>query len=260
MTTFIYGVTDLSTLGNITDADGYLDMPDMRGENITIPMADGTVDVAKYYDERKITFGIAVLGTSLADLETKMNTIRGLFSERTAQTLTITYEDSSIKTALVKMERGLQVRRIQSLARIALEFTMCEPFFRLSTPIADNTTTIDTSPHAMTVSHTGTARESSPTITIDGPFSSITLTNSTTGAVLTYTGAIAAAETVTIGVLNKEIYATLSTGSANVVGNLTHSPKSSLFLLNPGDNTLAITSAGGDNTGTVKVSFYPPFM
>jgi len=231
----------------------------LRG-NQMIPYQHGTRFVQKYYDERTIAVGIAVLGTSLSDLETKLNTIRGLFSTQTQQTLTITFEDGSIKTALVTVDKPLQVRRIQSLARIVVEFTMCEPFFRLSTLIADNTLTIDSSPKAMTVNNTGTMEERNPTITIDGPFSSMTITNSTTGAILTYTGSIGAAETVTIGTLNGEYYATLSTGSANVIGNVTHSGSSALMTFAPGDNTLAITSAGGDNSGTVKISFYPPFL
>jgi len=259
MTTFTYGVTDLSTLGNITVIDDYLDLPQKRGNNITVPNRHGTTFVRKFYDERTIALGIAVLGTSLSDLETKMNTIRGLFSEQTQQTLSITYEDSTVKTALVTVDKPLQVRRVQSLARIMVEFTMTEPFFRLSTVIADNTLAIDASPKAMTVTNTGTMEERDPTIVIHGAFTSITITNSTTGAILTYTGAIGTAETVTIGTLAGEYYATL-TGGTDVIGNVTHSSSSALMTFAAGANTLAITSAGRDGNSTVKVSFYPPFL
>lgn len=260
MTTLTYISTDLSTLGNITILDDLYDLPAKRGSNQVIPYKHGTIFTEKFYDERTIAVGIAVKGTSLSDLETKMNTIRSLFGGQTRGTLSITFEDATTKTALVSVEKPLQVRRVQSLARVVVEFTMCEPFFRLSTLIADNTLTIDASPKAMTVTNTGTAEERDPTITIDGPFTSITLTNSTTGAILTYTGTIGAGENVVIGTLNGEYYATLSTGSANVIGNVTHSGSSALMTFAPGANTLAITSAGGDNTGTVKCSFYPPFM
>jgi len=72
MTTFVYGATDLSTLGNITVIDDYLDLPQKRGGNQMIPYQHGTRFVQKYYDERTIAVGIAVLGTSLSDLETKL--------------------------------------------------------------------------------------------------------------------------------------------------------------------------------------------
>lgn len=261
MTTFTYNGTDLSTLGNITLIDGYLDLPERRGENQVIPYRHGSTFVTKFYDERIIVFGIAVLGTSLSDLETKMKAIQTLFSERDRKTLSITYEDSTIKTAQVTVDKALQVSRTQSLARIVVEFTMCEPFFRLSTIIADNTITINSSPKAMTVANPGTVEERDPTIVIDGPFSSMTITNSTTGAVLTYTGAIGTAETVTIATATTGEYtAILSTGSANVIGNVTHSGASCLMNFYPGNNTLAITSAGGDNSGSVKVSFFAPYL
>jgi phage-related protein len=260
MTTFTYNGTDLSTLGNITLINDYLDLPARRGSNKMIPFKHGTVFNLKYYEERTIAVGIAVLANTLASLETQLNTIRGLFSEQMQKTLAITYEDASVKSALVTVDKALQVNRVNTMARIVVEFTMCEPFFRLSTLIADNTTTINSSPKAMTVTNTGTMEERDATIVIDGPFSSITITNSTNGASVTYTGAIGAAETVTIGTLNGEYFATLSTGSANVIGNVTHSGSSALLPINAGANTLSITSTGGDNTGTVKISFYPPFL
>jgi hypothetical protein len=66
---------------------------------------------------------------------------------------------------------------------------------------------------------------------------------------------------VTIGVLNKEYYATLSTGSASVIGNLTHSGGAGmLFPINAGANTLAITNAGRDANSTVKITFNAPYL
>jgi len=258
MTTYTYNGTDLSTLGNITLIDGYLDIPERRGNNHVIPFRNGTTFVQKYLDERVIVFGIAVLGTSLSSLETKMKAIQTLFSERTQKTLSIAYEDATTKTAQVTVNKTLQVARIQSLARIVVEFAMCEPFFRLSTAIADNTTTIDASPHAMTVANPGTVEERDPTILLTGPLTNVTITNSTVGCSLTYTGAIDAGHTVTIGTLNGEYYATHSV-SGNVIGNVTHAGASALMVFYPGDNTLAITSTV-TTTGTVKASFYAPYL
>jgi len=258
MTTFTYNGTDLATLGNITVIDGYLDIPERRGKNIEVPFRDGTVFVPKYYDERILVFGIAVLGTSLSDLETKMNTIRVLFSERSQKTLSIAYEDSTTKTALVTIDKPLQVTRINSLARIVVEMTMTEPYFRLSTAIADNTVTINASPKAMTVANPGTVEERAPTILLTGPLTNVTITNSTVSCSLTYTGAIDSGHTVTIGTLNGEYYATHSV-SGNVIGNVTHAGSPALMTFNPGNNTLAITSTV-TTTGAVRVSFYAPFL
>jgi len=260
MTTFAYGVTQLETLGNVTLINDYLDLPSRRGNNVTIPHRHGTVFVQKFYDERTIAFGIAVLGTSLADLETKMATIHGLFSEQTQQTLTIVYGDTTTKTALVTIDKPLQVQRTGSLARIVVEMTMTEPFFRLSTPIADNTVTPNSNDFHFHVTNPGTVEERNPTIILTGLYTtSTTITNSTNGAVLIYTGTIAATDTVTIGTLNGEFYATHSV-SGNVIGNVTHSGSSALMPFSVGLNEMQIASAGQGGDTRVKVTFNAPFI
>ncbi len=148
MTTFTYGGTDLSTFGNITIIDGYLDLPQRRGGNQKIAYRHGSTFSQKYYDERSITFGIAVIENTLGALETKLDTMRALFSRMAEQTLSITYEDATTKTVQATVDKALQVSRIQTMARVVVEFTMCRPYFRLSTAIADNTTTIDANPKA----------------------------------------------------------------------------------------------------------------
>ncbi len=262
MATFEFGGTALTTFGRVTLIDDYLDMADRRGDNITIPYRNGSVFVQKYYDERKMTFGIAVIAATATALETAFDTMRVLFSPRTQQVLKMTLADASVRNANATVDSSMRVeRKSPTVALVTVEFTLTTPFFRGANLIADNTTIIDASPHAMTVTNTGNVEERDPTITIDGPFSSITLTNSTNGAILTYTGAIGAAENVVIGTNSTgEFYATLSAGSVNVIGNVTHSGSSALMPINTGANTLAITSAGGDNTGTVKISFYPPYL
>lgn len=258
MTTYTYNGTDLSTLGNITLIDGYLDIPERRGSNITIPFRNGAIFSPKYYEERALIFGIAVLGASLSDLEQKMQAIQALFSERTQKTLEITYEDASTKTAQVAVNKPLQVVRTQSLARIVVEFEMTEPFFRSSTAIADNTTTIDASPKAMVVANPGTVEERDPTIILTGPLTNVTITNTTVGCSLTYTGVISGGHTVTIGTLNGEYYATHSV-NGNVIGNVTHAGAPALMIFVPGNNTLSITSSV-TTTGTVKATFNAPYL
>ena len=258
-----YRGTDLSTLGHITVIENTYSLSKPRGENLVVPFRPGRLFVAKVPDQRYVSLGLEVDTANLGALETRMDTIKSLFGQFGLGALVHTFESAATRTVQAEFIGDLSPTQLSPFAlRLVLEFNSPDPFWRGASVIADNTTIIDTSPHAMTVNNTGTAIEYSPTITIDGPFSSITLTNTThdPDVSLTYTGAIGASETVTIGVLNGEFYATLSTGSADVIGNLTHSGSSSLFPLLPGNNTLAITSAGGDNSGSVKISFLPPFL
>lgn len=258
MTTFTFAGTDLSTLGNITLINDYLDLPERRGGNITIPHRHGTTYATKFYDERTLSFGIAVIESTHAALETKMDTIRALFSSTVAQTLSITYEDVTTKTALVSVDKALQVSRTATMARIVVEMTMCEPFFRLSAAIADNTVTIDANPKAMTVTNPGTVEERDATIILTGPLSNTVITNSTNGCALTYTGTIASPRVVTISTVNGEFVATTDLG-ANVIGNITHSGSSALMPFNIGANVLSIADAT-HTTGTVKVTFHAPYL
>jgi hypothetical protein len=262
LTTYKFGGTSLTAFGKVTLINDNLDNAERRGENIEIPFDDGSVFIQKPFGETSITFGIAMTAASATAMETLFDTLDALIAPRTEQVLEMTREDASVRTISATVNKKKNVNRItNTLARITLQFDCSFPFWRSNTLITDNTLAIDASPKAMTVTNTGTVYENNPTITIHGAFTSITLTNSTNGAVLTYTGAISTSETVTIGRLNKEIYATLSTGSTNVVGNLSHSgTKGALFPINVGANTLAITSTGKDGNSTVKISFYPPFL
>lgn len=256
-----FGGTTLSSLGKVTLINDYLDVPERRGENQLIPYQHGKVFTKKFYDSRTMTFGMAITAASATALETTFDTMRALFAPLTQQILSNTREDGTIRTANAAVNKPIQVNRItNTLAKVVVEFDLADPIFRLSTAIADNTTVIDASPHAMTVTNPGTVEERNPTIIIHGAFTSITITNSTNGAILTYIGAISTSETVTIGTLNGEYYATLSTGSANVIGNVTHSGSPALMTFNVGANTLAITNAGRDGNSTVQVTFYAPFL
>lgn len=262
MTSYTFGGTALTTFGKVTLINDSLDIAERRGDNQVIPFSDGSLFVPKFYGSRSITFGIAMTAASAQALEALFDTLHTLIGVRAEQTLAMTMEDTTVRNISATVNRPLNVeRKTATLALITVQFDCAFPFWRLSTAIADNVTAITASPNAMSVTNTGTVYEASPTIIIHGAFTSITLTNSTNGATLTYTGSIGTAETVTIGVTNKEYYAVLSTGSTNVIGNLTHTGgKGMLFPINAGANTLSIVNAGRDANSTVKITFNSPYL
>jgi len=258
--TWTYGGTALTSFGKITVIDGYLDMPQRRGSNQIIPFQHGTMHAGKYYDQRVLAFGITITAASASALETTFDNLRKLIAPRTQQTLSLTREDSSVLTSQAIVDAPLQVNRItNTLARVVVEFVMPRPYFRLSTAISDNTTTINTSPKAMTVTNPGTIEERDATITLTGPLQNTVITNSTVGVSLTYTGTIAGGEAVVISTNTYGEYTAVKTGSVNVIGNVTHSGAAAFMVLNPGSNTLSITD-GTATTGTVKVAFNAPYF
>lgn len=256
-----FGGTALTSFGIVTMLDESIDFVESRNDDVTIPFAHGRKFVQKFFDSRKISFGIAVNGGTPAGLQTKLDNLRKLLAVRTEQVLSFTLDDASVRTALASCNESLSPKfETPWIARVVVVFTLSVPFFRLTTDIADNTTAIDASPKAMVCTNPGTVEENEATIIIHGAFTSVTITNQENGASVTYTGSIGTSETVTIGVLNGEYYATLSTGSVSVIGNVTHSGAVSLLPLIAGANDLEVTSAGRDANSTIKITFKAPYL
>ena len=259
-TTFKYGGTSLTTFGVVTLLDDYLDIPERRGDNITVPYRHGTMFAAKYYDQRTITIGIVVTAASATALETAMDTMRTLFSLQTEQTLEMTLSSTAVRNISATVERAIQFNRLApTIGRVVVEFVCCSPYWRLSTVITDNTTTIDATPHAMTVANPGTVEEHNATIILTGPLQNTVITNSTTGTSLTYTGTIASPRVVTISRSAYGEYTALTDLGANVIGNVTHSGSASLLVFTPGNNTLSITDST-HTSGSVRINFFAPFL
>jgi hypothetical protein len=255
------GSTALATFGPVNVINDYLSTANRRGKNFTIPFRHGTVFVQKFYDEREMTFGITCTTASAGALETSLNTMRALFAPLTQQTLSMTMEDATIRNVLATVDKTIGIARLTpSVAKVTIEFRLTSPFWRLSTAIADNTTTINSSPKAMTVTNPGTVQERDPFIRIDGPFSTITINNSTNGTWVSYNGAITGAQYVIIQTVSGEYTATLHAAGTNVIGKVAHGGSASLLPIEVGANTLSILSTGGDNTGTVKIYFNAPFL
>ena len=258
MSSWKYGSYDLSSFGVVTLIDDSFDIPERRGRNQVIPFRHGTRYVEKYFDERVLTFGLAITTNTPAELESLMEELQALLAVRGEQTLTRILQNGEIRTAQASVEKPMQVSRPAPWsAKATVEFTLSFPFFRSSSLIPDNTTTIDADPKAMTVTNPGKVEERDPIITLTGPLQNTVITNSRNGCILTYTGTIASPRVVTIQTVDGEFVATDDLG-ANKIGNITHQGASALMVIEPGVNTLSIED-DTHTTGTVKISFYPPY-
>jgi len=260
MTSWTFGGTSLASFGKVTLLNDYLDIAARRGENQVIPFRHGRRFVPKYYDERTLVFGIAVYKATANALEAAIDDMKKLFSVRTEQILAQTMEDATVRNAYATVNRKMEIQRRSNLIAMAtVEFTLSSPIFRLSTPIADNTTVINASPKAMTVTNPGTIEERDATIILTGPLQNTVITNSTNGCVLIYTGTIASPRVVTISTAVTGEYVATDDLGANKINNITHSGASALMVFNTGDNSLSITDATA-TTGTIKITFNAPFL
>lgn len=259
MSTWSYNGVALSTYGKVTMLDDDLDIPDKRGENKLIPFKHGTTHVEKYWDQRRLLFGIAIKTATASAMETLIDNLKSNLSYRSLKTLSQTREDSTVRTALASVDKNYQIKRESAVfARIVIEFTLPFPFFRLSTNIADNTTIINANPKAMTVNNPGNVEEVEPTIILTGPLNNTIITNSTNGLVLTYGAVIASPRIVTLSVVNGKWVATDDL-AADKISLFTHSGAAEYMRFEPGNNSLSIADST-HTTGTVKVVFKAPYL
>lgn len=252
--------TNLEDFGRVTLINEYLDLPDRRGDNQMIPFRHGTRFVEKYYDQRHMLFGIAIQAASAQALEEALDDLRALLSPRIEQTLSNTREDGSVRTAQASVDAPFQLQRFGSnKAKLVIDFTLTSPFFRGSSAIADNTTTIDDSPKEMIVTNPGTVEERDPIITLTGPLDNPEITNTENGVSVKYNAVIAGGANVVIQTAATGEYTAVHSSTGNVIGNVTHEGSAALLVLEPGSNTLEITD-GEATTGTVKISFNAPYL
>lgn len=260
--TWTFGGTALSTYGKVTLINDYLDLPPRRGDDVLIPFQHGQVFTQKYYDVRSLTFGIALYtGTSATTLESTIDALKAKLAPRTQQTLAHTMADTTVRNISASVNELLEPDRAHNgFLRYVVTFKCAYPFFRLSTEITSNETTIDASPKAMVVTNPGTVEERDASIVLTGPLSNTVITNSTNGNTLTYTGTIASPRVVTIATdaTTRELIATDDL-SANKIANVTHSGASCWMVFNVGTNNLSITD-GTATTGKVRVRFNAPFL
>jgi len=257
--TWKYDGNSLTSYGVVTVLNDYLDIPQRRGENISLPFNDGTFYVPKFYDQRIITIGMAIVSNTATEQDTIFDNLKKLFGVRSQKVLQYTREDATIYNANASVDAPIQTERIHdTFARIAVEFVLNQPFFRLSTQTS-TIITIDASPKTGTVANGGTFEERNPTITLTGPLTNPVITNITNGVSLTYTGVISAGHTVIITQDSTGQYTATHSVSGNVIGKVTHSGDTALMVLAIGNNSMSITSSVA-TTGEVKFEFYPPYL
>jgi len=248
MTVFSYNGIDLSTLGAITEISGYLDMPERRGDNATIPARDGAIYADKYYAERQISFGIALNASNLAGLEAALDAARAVFGVRGQHPLMIVMSSGETRTAQASVERPLQVARFgPSMARLVVEFALAYPFF-VGAVTNSAAISVSSSPVSAIVANSGTAEHREPRIVLTGSLQNVSIQNLTTGVTLGYNAVIASGETITIGASGGQFTATLTPGDINVIGNITHSGSTSLMTLAVGANNITVASAATGGT------------
>lgn len=250
-----FGDTDFTLAGatNVVDLSGALAMPPVRGDNAEIPMREGRPHVEKMFDQRVITLGMALQGSSIPDFENKLEALKLLFGSRTRQYLQQTLAAGGVRRALAEVMKFDPKLESPVSAKMTVDFLLAEPFFR-STLQVDDLQAVSASPTLYTLGNGGNVEDRSAIITLKGPLNYPKLTNLTNGVWVGYNDVIGAGNTV---VIDSSAFTCLL-GTTNMLNKLVHSGDSYFFKLAPGSNSLRLETL--TTGGSVRIQFYPPYL
>jgi hypothetical protein len=256
--TWEFGGTTLSMVANsgkyaVEEIDTFYNMPKVRGDNPEVPLREGRIHVEKVYDQRILTLGMWVVGTSESDYEERIDTLKQLFGSRDRQLLKRTMGDGSVRQAYAEVVNTLGFKAVGPLGgRFTVDFLVAGAFLRSDTQTSSGEVSVSASPTDFTVNNGGTVKDKSAVITFHGPLENPKLENLTNGIWVGLNDTLGAADEVAVDV--EEFTADPEAD----IGNVEHSGDTYFMVLEPGDNSMRLTT---DTTGGwVKVAFYAPYL
>lgn len=259
--TWSFGGTDLISAGayKVTVIDDAQGSASPRGDNPEIPQREGRLHVNKYFEQRRLSLGMAVYASSVATFETNLNTLKALFGKRTRQTLSRIMADATTHSVSAEVIGDLNlVQTGPTSAKMTVDFLLADPFFRLSTKTTV-TSTIIAATHSFTVTNGGNVQDRSAVITLTGGSSGLyypKITNATNGVYCGYNANIGDGIPIVFDTAN---WTVTQGGSGNLIVNAYHSGDSYFMVLEPGANTITV-EASAYTGATIKFEFYAPFL
>ena len=240
--TVLIDSTDVQTSTRVIDnRDGSYLGPEGRGDLLTYPGRDGNTNTDQPFGPFVFPFGVLLTGSSFTGLNDEYRLLRQLCKPGRTVTLTkrMAYTaGNEAYTATAKLLRITPNRRSPVTMRALVEFTVLDGLWYGSSA------TVSTG----SVSVLGDVRTQRMVVTLSGAGTGAhTLTNSTNGWALTYTGSVATA--VDIDVLAQ----TATQGASDVSGNLTWT-RAMPFRLDPGTNSLSLSA------GSASIAYYPAYL
>jgi tail protein len=248
-----------------------LAVPKLRGDNTLFPYRDGRAFRSKFVDSRVITLAMWVAGidpatdqprTSRQDVQFNDNwkTLQRLFWSPDNQ-LTVTrrwWENATSPTlreatALCELAGTMDPTMTgRTRADFAVDLLLADPYFygpEISTELTVGDDVVVHNPGDISVWTT-------INMTMNGELVSPTITNKTTGVWMRVNTAVLA------NPINVDVGAFTVVNSfddSNLLSAVTHAGAKPWIKLDPGDNTLELTSLG-NSTGDVDLRFKPAYL
>ncbi len=246
----------------IIDLSSAQDMPMKKGDNPLVPFREGRAHVKKYYDQRIISLGMVVAGPTEIDFEFRMDLLKQTFGQQTQAYLKRQMADGSFRQALAEpfgqnKTGAFRFRHIlqDHAGKMVVDFKLTDPLFRPFTATAPTPTTIDASPKTFEITNPGTAQDRSSIITLAGPLKNPRIDIAESSTWVSYVGVISGGSNLVFDVANF----TAKLNGNNVLDDILHAGDAYFLALNPGVNSISVTS-DVTTTGTVGFSFNAPFF
>ncbi len=261
--------TDLSTYAYLVrQADGVDDHPPLRGDDRLVPSATGRRFARKRHDARRLALALWVMPLNAAgarDLSTdaiqaraNLDALNAILADRSAGALVRTMPDGSTRTAQAEVVSVGDILDDDGHEMIGLtvDFLLADPFFH--GPAASVTQAIAASPTDFTVTNAGSVANPKPVITFSGPITNPRLANLSIdaggGFHVECLVTVAAAKLL---VIDCGAWTALNDG-VNAIGSVRHSGAFEFFRLEPGANSLRVTSTSPG--GSVRLDYSPSYL
>jgi hypothetical protein len=261
-----YDSTDLSSYTVLVRETGDAeDFAALRGDDIAVPNLPGRRWASKLPDSRRFSLALYITDmnasgtwdetTGQRQAQVNLDALRTLFARPGQRSLVHTMPNASTRTAQAEVV-SFQVTeskgdRIAFLA--VVDFQLADPFF-YGANVVDAAHAINSSPHDITFVHPGTARTNRVTFDFTGPISNPRVTQTSTGIYVECLVTVASSKHLIIDCAAF----TATNDGALAIGSIRHSGDFRWMLIEPGSQTLRVTSTapGGTLTTTAATPYH----
>lgn len=240
-------------------------LPDLRGDNIVIPSRVGRYPVAKLSDQRRIALVLWISHLTAAGAEgptppaarqarTNLDGLLAVLARRATGPLGRVMPDGTIRTATAECV-SVDVPEYPASRDgfpLVADFMLADPWF-YGADVIVGPTTIAASPTDQVVTHPGTVATGRVLLDLVGPLANPRVTNQANGFYIECLVTVAAGKHLLLDCWA----ATATNDGALAIGSLRHSGGADLFRIEPGANTLRVTS--GATGGSLTTTLHPPY-
>jgi len=258
--------TDLSSYAfMVRSVDGGEDLPELRGDDIAVPNLPGRLYAPKLADRRRFALALHVTPmnasgtltepTQARQAQANLDALRLLFGRPGRRSLVHTLPDGSSRTAQAEVVRFQSVtpQAGRHAWAAVVDFQLADPYF-YGSAVVDSARSTAASPTDFAFVNPGTVRTNGIVLDFVGPISNPRVTNQTNGLYVECLVTVASATHLIIDCAKF----TAENDGLTAIGSIRHSGDFRWLILEPGSNSLRVTSTspGGTLTTTATAPYH----